>query len=113
MKPDENKVKATIHMEPPQNKGKVRSLIGMIIFLNRYTPSVYSLLKLPGSLIKKDIHLSWTENHDKNLSHLLKIKNWTNNNFSYIYTNLYIFAKNVYLFNKLFNLNFTVDFYCI
>ena len=29
-------------------------------------------------------------------SHLLNINNWTNNNFTYIYTNLCILALNVY-----------------
>ena len=65
MKPDVNKVKAIIDMKPPQNKGEVRSLIGMITFLNRYIPNASSLLEPLRSLIKKDIHFKWTEDHDK------------------------------------------------
>ena len=52
-------------MKSPQNKGEVRSLIGMITFFNRYIPNASSLLEPLRSLIKKDIHFKWTEDHDK------------------------------------------------
>ena len=61
MKPDPKKIEGIVKLAPPTNKLEVRSLVGMVTFLNRFIPNTTALLEPISKLLKNDIHFSWDE----------------------------------------------------
>ena len=61
MKPDPKKIEGIVKLTPPTNKLEVRSLVGMVTFLNRFIPNTTALLEPIRKLLKNDIHFSWDE----------------------------------------------------
>ena len=61
MKPDPKKIEGIVKLAPPTNKLEVRSLVGMVTFLNRFIPNTTALLEPIRKLLKNDIHFSWDE----------------------------------------------------
>ena len=57
MKADPKKVEDILNLAAPTNKQEVRSLVGMVTFLNRFIDNLYSLLELIRKLLKSDASL--------------------------------------------------------
>ena len=61
MKPDPKKIEGIVKLAPPTSKLEVRSLVGMVTFLNRFIPNTTALLEAIRKLLKNDIQFSWDE----------------------------------------------------
>ena len=64
MQPDPKKVDDIVKLASPTNKQELRSLVGMVTYLNRFIQNTTSLLEPLRKLLKNDIHFSWDETHD-------------------------------------------------
>ena len=54
LKADEGKIEAIVKMEPPKNETELRSFLGMVNYLSRYTPALAELKPPLDRLYKKD-----------------------------------------------------------
>ena len=64
MKADPKKVEDILNLAAPTNKQEVRSLVGMVTFLNRFIDNTSSLLEPIRKLLKNDVHFVWDATHD-------------------------------------------------
>ena len=64
IQPDPKKVDDIVKLASPTNKQELRSLVGMVTYLNRFIQNTTSLLEPLRKLLKNDIHFSWDETHD-------------------------------------------------
>ena len=64
MQPDPKKVDDIVKLASPTKKQELRSLVGMVTYLNRFIQNTTSLLEPLRKLLKNDIHFSWDETHD-------------------------------------------------
>ncbi len=65
VKPDPSKVKAIIDMEPPTEVKQLQSFLGMVNYLNRFSPRLASLTAPLRALLKRDSHYAWSPSHEK------------------------------------------------
>ena len=61
--PDPKKIDSILKMEFPKDKETMHSFLGLINFLNRYSPQLAELCAPLQSLILKDTHYNVTEEH--------------------------------------------------
>ena len=61
--PDPKKIDSILQMEFPKDKETMHSFLGLINFLNRYSPRLAELCAPLRSLILKDAHYNITEEH--------------------------------------------------
>ena len=59
--PDPEKIKSILQMEFPQNKETMHSFLGLVNFLNRYSPRLAELCEPLRRLILKDAHYRVTD----------------------------------------------------
>ena len=64
MQPDPKKVDDIVKLASHTNKQELRSLVGMVTYLNRFIQNTTSLLEPLRKLLKNDIHFSWDETQD-------------------------------------------------
>ena len=69
MRPDENKIKAICNMPPPKNLVELQSFMGMINYLNRFSPmAIIAQTSEPvRQLMKKEAPFIWQAEHKKHL----------------------------------------------
>ena len=70
LSPDPKKIQLIINMDFPENKETMHSFLGMINFLNRYSPRLAELCALLRSLILKDTHYIIKDEHHKAFTQL-------------------------------------------
>ena len=70
MKADPKKVEDILNLAAPTNKQEVRSLVGMVTFLNRFIDNTSSLLEPIRKLLKSDVHFVWDATHDVAFKHI-------------------------------------------
>ena len=71
--PDPEKIRAIIEMPPPKSKQDLRRLLGMVNYLSQYIPNMSKITAPLRSLLKKDIHWSWHDEHQKALERIQKV----------------------------------------
>lgn len=55
IRPDENKIKAILNMPPPKNLAELQSFMGMINYLNRFSPITAQTSEPVRQLMKKEV----------------------------------------------------------
>ena len=65
LKADESKIEAIVKMEPPKNETELRSFLGMVNYLSRYTPALAELRPPLDKLYKKDTIWRWDPEHQR------------------------------------------------
>ena len=70
MQPDKSKVAAISRLAAPVNKQELRSLVGMVSFLNRFLPNASALLEPLRSLLKENVHFVWDKSHQVALDNI-------------------------------------------
>ena len=65
LKADEGKIEAIVKMEPPKNETELRSFLGMVNYLSRYTPALAELRPPLDRLYKKDTVWRWDPEHQR------------------------------------------------
>ena len=71
--PDPEKIRAIIEMPPPKSKQDLRRLLGMVNYLSQYIPNMSKITAPLRSLLRKDIHWSWHDEHQKGLERIQKV----------------------------------------
>ena len=71
--PDPEKIRAIMEMPPPESKQDLRRLLGMVNYLSQYIPNMSEITAPLRSLLKKDIQLSWHNEHQESLEKIQKI----------------------------------------
>ena len=70
VKPDPEKVKAIIELQPPSDIKGARSLLGMVNYLMRFLPHLSDICEPIRTLTHKDVIFKWSEVHDKAFAEL-------------------------------------------
>ena len=70
--PDPEKIRAIIETPPPKRQD-LRRLLGMVNYLSQYIPNMSEITAPLRSLLKKDIHWSWHDEHQKALKRIQKV----------------------------------------
>lgn len=70
IKPDPEKVKAIIELQPPSDVKGTRSLLGMVNYLMRFLPHLSDICEPIRTLTHKDVIFKWSEIHDKAFAEL-------------------------------------------
>ena len=70
LSPDPKKIDAILKMEFPEDKETMHSFLGMVKFLNRYSPRLAELCTPLQSMILKDAHYTITPQHCKTFKQL-------------------------------------------
>ena len=65
LKADEDKIEAIVKMSPPKNESELRSFLGMVNYLSRYTPTLAELRPPLDKLYKKDVAWRWDPEHQR------------------------------------------------
>ena len=65
LRADEDKIEAIVKMEPPKNETELRSFLGMVNYLSRYTPALAELRPPLDKLYKKDTVWRWDPEHQQ------------------------------------------------
>ncbi|KXJ12138.1 Uncharacterized protein K02A2.6 [Exaiptasia diaphana] len=65
LRPDEKKVKGIVDMQPPQNLTELQSFMGMINYLNRFSPVIAQTSEPLRQLMKKEVPFVWQPEHQK------------------------------------------------
>ena len=65
LKPDDKKVKCIVDMQPPQNLTELQSFMGMINYLNRFSPVISQISDSLRQLMKKEVPFVWQPEHQK------------------------------------------------
>ena len=60
-------------MPPPKSKQDLRRLLGMVNYLSQYIPNMSKITAPLRGLLKKDIHWSWHDEHQKALERIQKV----------------------------------------
>ena len=64
MKPDPTKLAAITHMEPPNNKAELATILGMANYLSRFAPNLAAITAPMRDLMKKDSEFVWDAQQD-------------------------------------------------
>lgn len=64
LKPDPDKIKAVLEMEPPKNKKDLQTVLGIATYVSKFLPNLSDLTKNLRLLLKQDSEFVWNENHD-------------------------------------------------
>lgn len=65
IKPDPQKVNAVKEMRPPQSKGELETVLGMVNYLSRFAPHLSEVNAPLRQLLRQDSKFVWNTNHDK------------------------------------------------
>ena len=65
LKADESKIEAIVKMSPPKNETDLKSFLGMVNYLGRYTPALAELRPPLDRLYKKDTVWRWDPEHQR------------------------------------------------
>ena len=65
LKADEGKIETIVKMEPPKNETELRSFLGMVNYLSRYTPALAELRPPLDRLYKKDTVWRWDPEYQR------------------------------------------------
>ena len=65
LKPDDKKVKCIVDMQPPQNLTELQSFMGMINYLNRFSPVISQISDPLRQLMKKKVPFVWEPEQQK------------------------------------------------
>ena len=67
---DPGKVEAITALRPPENKGEVKSFLGMVNYLQKFIPRISEHTKLLRDLEKKGVHFVWSEDHQQSFERI-------------------------------------------
>ena len=73
IKPDENKIKAICDMPSPNNLTELQSFMGMINYLNRFSPVIAQTSEPVRQLMKKEVPFVWQEEHQRAFQNLKQV----------------------------------------
>lgn len=73
IKPNENKVKAITEMQPPKNLTELQSFIGMVNYLNRFSPAIAKASEPLRHLMKKTVPFVWYKEEELVFNDLKRI----------------------------------------
>ena len=73
IRPDENKIKAIRNMPPPKNLAELQSFMGMINYLNRFSPIIAQTSEPVRQLMKKETPFMWQAEHQKAFESLKQV----------------------------------------
>lgn len=65
IEPDQEKIKAIVHMPRPTDKTGVLRFMGMVNFIGKFIPNLTSKTSCIREVLHKDCDFSWTEKHEK------------------------------------------------
>ena len=65
LKPDPGKVSDIVDMQPPQCKEDLQSFLGMVNYLNRYSPKLATISAPLRDLVKKNVIFIWNPEHQR------------------------------------------------
>ena len=67
---DPSKIQAILELAAPKDKQEVRSLIGLVTYLQRFIPNVSKLLEPIRKLLRHDTHFYWDANLEQTLDEI-------------------------------------------
>lgn len=73
LKPDAKKVKSIVDMPPPQNLTELQSFMGMINYLNRFSPTIAQVSEPLRQLMKREVAFVWLPEHQRAFQELKQI----------------------------------------
>ena len=73
LKPDEKKVKCIVDMQSPQNLRELQSLMGMINYLDRFSPVIAQISDALCQLMKEEVTFVWQPGHQKAFQELKQV----------------------------------------
>ncbi len=73
LRPDEKKIAAITEMDPPRNLTEMQSFMGMINYLNRFSPILAHVSEPLRKLMKHDVEFIWQPEHQKAFQELKHI----------------------------------------
>ena len=73
IRPDENKIKANCNMPPPKNLAELQSFMGMVNYLNRFSPIIARTSEPVRQLMKKETPFMWQAEHQKAFENLKQV----------------------------------------
>ena len=73
LKPDKMKIKSITEMKPPQTLRELQSFMGMINYLNRFSPAIAQVSEPLRQLMKKEIAFVWLPEHEKAFQELKQV----------------------------------------
>jgi transposase InsO family protein len=65
VRPDEDKVKAIVNLEPPEDITSLRRVIGMIQYLGQYLPNLSTVMKPLNDLLRNDSAWIWDSEQER------------------------------------------------
>ena len=63
IKPDPQKIEATVNMPEPHDKKGVQSLLGMVNYVGKFVPNLSEITSPQRVLLKNDVAWHWSERH--------------------------------------------------
>ena len=73
LKPDEKKVKCIVDMQSPQNLRELQSLMGMINYLDRFSPVIAQISDPLCQLMKEEATFVWQPGHQRAFQELKQV----------------------------------------
>ena len=73
LKPDKKKVKSTVEMQPRQDLSELQPFMGMINYLNQFSPAIAQVSEPLRQLMKKEVAFVWLPEHDRALKELKQL----------------------------------------
>ena len=73
LKPDAEKVRAIIQMQPPQNREELQRFLGMVNYFSQFIPNQSEITAPLRSLLKKDVAWNWFQEHTQAVEQLKDI----------------------------------------
>ena len=67
---DPAKIEAIVALRPPENKGEVKSFLGMVNYLQKFIPRLSEHTKLLRDLEKKGVHFTWSPDHQQSFEEI-------------------------------------------
>ena len=67
---DPAKIEAIVALRPPENKGEVKSFLGMVNYLQKFIPRLSQHTKLLRDLEKKGVHFTWSPDHQQSFEEI-------------------------------------------
>ena len=67
---DPAKVEAITALRPPENKGEVKSFLGIVNYLKKFIPRLSEHTKVLRDLEKKGVHFTWSPEHQQSFERI-------------------------------------------
>ena len=73
VKPDPEKVQAIVDLRRPEDKGELRTFLGMVGYLQQFLPKLSELEKPLREMDKRNVAFTWDANHQRTFEEIKKL----------------------------------------